>query len=457
MKPSSLRAFWRDRGAQAAILFAVTVLPILAVASMALDGARQVSIKKHLQYVTDAAALAGARSFKAEFSSTVAESIARESFTANIASTHSDANCSVNQVDVDMTELSVEVDTTCTIPTVFGAEVIGFDEVSVNASSTAAAHHKIADVSMMFDLSSSMNGTELADLKIAAKRAADIIIGTNPGVRGRVAIAPFATGVNAGDFGNKASGRLPGTDTEYDNWVNPGGVFSERVCVTERTGADAFTDAEPVSGSLVGAPLTAAQAFALNASTGQPHTSSAFVCPDSPVHPLDGNATSVKAAIDGLRSSSIATTWGGNTAGHMGIAWAWYLISPNWTNVWTDVNYGGSAAAAPHAYGDPSKPKIVILMTDGRFQHGFRAPFFSHNHTTLINALNSASLDLCAGMRADGIEIYSVGYAITGAVETMLESCTGDPARVFTTDVSSELQSIYEQIARDFLGIGLTS
>jgi Flp pilus assembly protein TadG len=457
VKPSSLYAFWRDRGAQTAIVFALTILPILAVGSLALDGSRQVSLKKHLQYVTDAAALAGARSFKEEFSTTVAESIARESFAANIASTHSDATCSVDLLDVDMTDLSVELDTSCTIPTVFGSEVIGYDEVSVSASSTAAAYHKTADVSMMFDVSRSMNGSELADLKVAAKRAADIIIGTNPGARGRVAIAPFASGVNAGDYGNKASGRLPGADPESDNWVNPGGVHTERVCVTERTGADAFTDAEPVTGSFVGDPINVATSFALTAATGQSHMPSAYMCPDSPIHPLDGNATSVKNAIDGLQRSSIASLYSGNTAGHLGIAWAWYLISPNWTNVWTDTNYGGSAAAAPHAYGDPNKPKIVILMTDGRFQFAFRPPFFSANHTALVNALNNASLDLCAGMRAEGIQIYSVGYAVSAPVATMLENCTGDPARVFTTNISSELQGIYEQIARDFLGIGLTT
>lgn len=454
MIPLYIRRMASDRRANAAMVLALTLLPIAAVSGFALDGARQVSLNKHVQYATDAAALAGARTFKDGISETDAESAATSSFVMNIASSHSDAVCEIDEVDASSADLTVSVTANCSVPTVFGIEISGLDEVKASADSTAAAIHQVADVSMMFDLSSSMNATELGHLKAAGKRAAEIIIGKHPGVRGRVAIVPFATGVNAGDFGNQATGRASGADPENDNRVRPSG-FLERVCVTERVGANAFTDLSPDTGGLIGSVLTARDARDLIAAIGGFATSSDMTCPDSPVHPLDGNLSNVHDAIDGMQRSTIFTRGGGRTSGHMGIAWSWYSISPRWTGVWTDPIYGGTSGSAPHPYGDPFIPKVAILMTDGIFQHGFHPDFNSLDADVEIERVVDAAQNLCANMRDAGVEIYAIGLQTSAEAEATLANCTGNAARVFTTSVSSELEAIYEGIAQDFLGTGL--
>ncbi|MEO1553666.1 MAG: hypothetical protein AAFR82_06985, partial [Pseudomonadota bacterium] len=291
------------------------------------------------------------------------------------------------------------------------------------------------------------NPVELGHLKTAGKRAAQIIIGAQAGARGRVAIVPFASGVNAGDFGNKASGRAPGDDTENDDYHS--GMTIERVCVVERSGAQALTDASPILGQFVGVPITWADEVA----TPEFDRFTRALCPNSLVHPLDSNLARVTSALDGLARSW--HTAGGQTAGHMGVAWTWYTLSPEWTDVWTDTNYGGHAMHAPHAYNEPNVEKVAILMTDGIFQHGFHEDFASDNAAEQIRLANEAAEDLCAGMRAEGITIYAIGYNAPSAAETMLENCTGDASRVFTTNVASELEQIYEQIAGRYLGVGL--
>ncbi|MEL6858297.1 MAG: pilus assembly protein TadG-related protein [Pseudomonadota bacterium] len=321
MITKKLRPWASELSGQTAVVFALMLLPIMAVSGFAIDFSRQLNSKNHLQNAADAASLAGAKAYIANFSDGEARTAATETFNSNLDTMQENAICTLNPVDVSSADLTVNVTATCKFPTMLGVGIMGVSEVSVGIASKSAAMHSAADVVLMFDLSKSMNANDLADLKAAGKRAAEIVIGSQPGRGGRVAVAPFATGVNAGNFGNKASGRAPGDDPEGDNRASPFGTI-ERVCVTERTGAHALTDTAPDLSNPVGTPLDVHQAVALYRATGDPHYASISACPDSPVRPLDDDLDAVKTAINGLAISSIASRFGGDTSGHMGIAWS---------------------------------------------------------------------------------------------------------------------------------------
>ena len=51
---------------------------------------------------------------------------------------------------------------------------------------------------------------------------------------------------------------------------------------------------------------------------------------------------------------------GGTTAGQLGTAFAWYMLSPNWADIWP-------ADSKPAAYGTAKLRKIAVLMTDGAY------------------------------------------------------------------------------------------
>ena len=70
--------------------------------------------------------------------------------------------------------------------------------------------------------------------------------------------------------------------------------------------------------------------------------------------PLTSDRDKLKDAIDEFKAS-------GTTAGQLGTAFAWYLISPNWSRCVA----GEESAPAP--YGTPKVKKIAILMTDGEY------------------------------------------------------------------------------------------
>lgn len=451
MNYATLRPWVNGIGGSTAITFALMALPIFAIFGFAIDASRQVTIKNHAQVAVDAAALAGARMLISSFDTSEAEAQAETSFAGNIATAHGDAACNISTITADADDLTVRVEASCAIPTLFGVGISGKSEATITVASQAAVVPDIADAAMMFDVSSSMGTAELAFLKAAGKRAAQIVIGTQSGVRGRVSIVPFASGVNAGDFGNLASGRLPNADPEGDDGFGFGrGVRRDRVCVTERLGPESFSDASPTVGQLIGPPTTLRDA----AANPDFIKESRRGCPNSPVHPLDSDLVQVNAAIDALeRSPSRA---GGNTAGHMGIAWSWYTISPNWSSVWTASAYGGDSRHEPHPYGDPSIKKIAILMTDGVFQHGFNASFADYDDVQQVVKSVAAAEAFCANMRTAGITIYAIGYDLIPTGKTLLRNCAADPNNVFFTENAGELEGIYEDIAQRYLGVRLT-
>ena len=83
------------------------------------------------------------------------------------------------------------------------------------------------------------------------------------------------------------------------------------------------------------------------------------------IMPLTKDRTALKARIDKLDT-------GGSTAGHLGTAWAYYLLSPNWNTVFANVS--STSAAGPYSdltvtnsKGMPKLRKIAVLMTDGDY------------------------------------------------------------------------------------------
>src|SRR5690606_17660778 len=118
-------------------------------------------------------------------------------------------------------------------------------------------------------------------------------------------------------------------------------VFRVSTCATERTGAQAYTDTAPSV-----APLGRNYA-----GTGNP-------CPEATIVPLTSDKTLLHDRIDDVEAA-------GSTAGHLGVAWGWYMLSPNFAYLWPD------ASNRPAAYNAPELLKIAVIMTDGEFNTTF--------------------------------------------------------------------------------------
>lgn len=194
------------------------------------------------------------------------------------------------------------------------------------------------------------------------------------------------------------------------------------VCMVERYGDDADTDVAPGTSPL-----------------GIYYTSDGTCDTDNYVTPLTPNKTRLNAAIDHL-------TTGGSTAGQLGIAWAWYALSPNFASVWDKETVN-----APMAYGTPELAKVAILMTDGEFNYTTCEGRSTASAGCSADSPFTQAQAICTAMKAPGsdIIIYTVGLELGTATDTttFLTNCATSPQHAFLAADTEELKVAFQKIA----------
>ena len=203
-------------------------------------------------------------------------------------------------------------------------------------------------------------------------------------------------------------------------------------CVTERTGAQAYTDASPAS-----------------ARVGRNYAGSSNPCLDATVQPLSSNKNTLKSAIDGYSVE-------GSTAGQIGIGWGWYMVSPNFNSLWP--SNGASE------YNTSRTLKAVIIMTDGEFNTPYCQGVISRdagagsgdsNEKIDCGADNgdpfAQGVAMCTAMKNRGVLVYTVGFQIAagGNAASMLQSCASTPANFYLPASGGDLSQAFAAIGRD--------
>ncbi|MEL7043216.1 MAG: pilus assembly protein TadG-related protein [Pseudomonadota bacterium] len=393
----------RNTRGQVAVVTALVLLPLLIALGLAVDSSRQVNTKDRLQRAIDIAALTGARALQTAGKTDLdIENEITAAFTENMSSAPSDVTCEDPAVLVDRAKEEVTVDGVCAVPTLFGVGISGKAKMDVAASATAEGKVNNVDLALALDLSGSMGGARRTALIRAVEDLADELITRTAGDTIRIGFAGYSTGVNAGPYGNLALGRPENDDSDRDG--------QNRVCVAGRFGPERTTDAPP------------------DTLTGQFEAPHLNLCPVRPtVHSLNRNVGNIKAHLNRLDTGSY-------TSGHVGVAWAWYLLSPKWKNVWP-------AASRPLAYGGTDVIKAVILMSDGQFN------YVTSPHDMRFSS-NRLAQDLCQEMRKKGILIFSVAYDLDPAYQAVLQNCAGDPNRFYDVAAGGDLSAVYTEIGR---------
>lgn len=243
-------------------------------------------------------------------------------------------------------------------------------------------------------------------------------------------------GPNYDAYGNSGQAYCTLRGCEYFVFKNSAGSMSIQPatnCVSERTGAEAYTDVAPST-----------------AFVGRVYSSN---CNSQPIMPLTSVRSDLESRIGALRAS-------GNTAGQIGIAWGWYLVSPNFGSIFT-----GDGQPAP--YNTSETLKAVVLMTDGEFN----APYCqdvaantggSSTSRIYCPATNGSpfqqSVKLCEGMKAQNIVVYTVGFGldrdrggsgVDTAIEVMETCATNKDTHFFMATSGTDLKDAFKAIGRD--------
>ena len=178
---------------------------------------------------------------------------------------------------------------------------------------------------------------------------------------------------------------------------------------------------------------------------GYNYPSSTAPCVSVPITPLTTNKTDLHATANALPAS-------GATAGHLGLAWAWYMVSPNFASMLPEESKPGS-------YDADNLRKFVILMTDGAFNtmycDGVLSKDSSNGGTSVKNSCNAPSGDswtqatrLCTEMKKH-VTVFTVGFDIDNDVSTQnrMKACATTENHFFLASNETQLLAAFRNIA----------
>ena len=428
------RRLGEDRRGSFAIVFAV-VVPALALAvGMALNTAQLLITKSNLLNALDAAVTSTARDLT---TGAIEEKDARKTVEAFLFANGETVFAKGDRIQlagltVDRNTGTVRATAEAEIDFVFPLFRIG-DTHRVSVDAAALYSDKKIEVAMMLDITGSMAGRKIRDLQAAAKNAVDTFLrgqdADDPRIR--VALVPYANGVNAGMLANtvhvERNRRSPSEPPALGDPRTVAATPSDG-CATEREGRFQFSDAGPYT-AMVNRDYRLAY------------------CPTSPLRPLSADRAALKAAIDGFSAS-------GHTAGPVGIQWSWYLLSREWAEV--------LPKNAKPARADPkSVAKYAILMTDGEFNTAYADVDHGEDPRGQPARSRRNAERLCTEMKRDGIEVFAIGFQLDqAAAKAVMKDCASDDRggvkHYFAASTGAELDAAYQEIARNIERLALT-
>jgi Flp pilus assembly protein TadG len=415
---SLLARLGQDTSGAVAPIFGVTAMVLFLAGGLAIDMGNAVHARNRIAAAIDAAALAAAKGMR-EQNLSIAEGqrLAQDYLDANIGDLGNlFAKINATNIQINPRSGSVQIDIDATVTSFFG-RLAGIPSYPIPTTSVALVEGKDIEVGLQLDVTGSMasrqgNTTRIAALKTATKDMLDILIPNTPGAQKvRVGLAPYSAGVNAGSYASAVNGGRSGT------------------CVYERQSLGLqSSDAAPVgAGRLkIRADLTGS---GINS------------CSTATVVPMTDNKTLLKSQVD-------AMTTNGTTAGHLGTAWASYLISPEWKSVWP-------TASEPAPYNDGKTMKFAILMTDGDYNTVGGINYGDNDPQS-----DNYAISTCAEMKstAKKITVYSVGFGDSLQPQALntLQTCASDSSKFFLARDEDELRAAFRAIAQDITSLRLT-
>lgn len=401
--------FGRDEEGTVAVLFGLIFTVMILMVGVAVDHARIVHAESKMTAAADAAALAAGRAMlDGRLTDEEVREMGRRYFDANLGQGGKFGDVRDVRFSLNRAAGTVTVDVDADIPLTI-TRVGGFESFEMPIDSTTAYDQRDIELGMALDVTGSMGGSKIADLKSAAKDLIDILLAETGRTNTiRIGLAPYSAAVNLGPYATAASNRT-GTDG----------------CVRERTGTYANTDEAPGAGAFFAAGGSPRDIDPTEGGQG-------YICPSATVLPLTTNKTALKSAIDRYNAN-------GATAGHIGAQWAWNLVSPNWKDVWP-------TASRPTNYGSANTIKAVILMTDGIF-----------NVAYANGRASDQALTICDRMKDKDVVVYAVAFQSPRAAEDLLKRCASNEDTFFNARDGDELRAAFQSIAAKLNNLRLTN
>ncbi|RVB45392.1 pilus assembly protein [Mesorhizobium sp. M7A.F.Ca.CA.004.05.1.1] len=477
--------FARDRGGNFAVLFGLSASVLALAAGFSVNVSQLYNARSSLQSVVDAAVTSTARDL------TTGATNEADADTSVQAFLDANSQAGILQADqivldrliVDRTAKTVQADAHIDVALYFPIFGTG-DMKRVTASTTALYSDKTVEVAMMLDITGSMakrgKVDKIGDLKAAAKNAVLTMLQKqdpqNPRIR--VAIVPYASGVNAGKLAENIYAEKQGSSElppvagspllvaktgknllpSFSDYISIVGAAMPRPdnCATERKDKNGNADMSDDGPGTVRTDRNGKKYYALV--NRDDHLGGGMNrCPGAEVIPLTADSDALLESIEDFQAD-------GYTAGAIAIQWTYYMLSPQWRTAIRNAGLGKGASDA-----DPKKiAKVAILMTDGQFNTAFAGAGDRYNSQGNLARGNAETL--CENMKNDGIEIFTIGFDLDDKdmsaterdqAKAVLKDCSSKDTSAakrhfFDVSTGAELDDAFQEIIRNTEKVALT-
>jgi Flp pilus assembly protein TadG len=400
------RRWLRDRRGSYAVIFALTLIPVLIAIGAAVDISQAYIVKQRLTRALDAAGLAvgGATGL----TSAQIQTMAQNYFNANYPA---DKIGVPGTLSVTTSGNVVNLSVSAVMPTsIMG--IVGFNTLNIGASSQITRMGKKLEVVLVLDNTGSMaSSSKMTTLKTAAKNlittvsAAAVKTGDV-----KVAIVPITTQVNVGTSNKNASWlRLsyPKTTTTcvFGIWCT---TSTTTVTVNKNSWQGCVIDRDQDYDTLSTIPTG-------DVATQYPADQD---CSIVGVMPLTYDWSALNDRIDDMVAS-------GNTNTTIGLQWGWNMLVSG-----TPL----SAAAAPATNLD----KVIVFLTDGDNTE--------NRWSSDGNTIDARTTLVCNNIKSTGIKVYSI--RVIDGDANLIKSCATEPGMYYSVSNASQLTSVFASIAQ---------
>ncbi|MCT4654599.1 MAG: pilus assembly protein TadG-related protein [Cohaesibacter sp.] len=478
--------FNRDESGSVALIFALSLLPLLMLAGAAVDYSRLSSDRAQVQDALDAAALAVVNKVPTMTDGEI-RSMVEAYVKANIPSA---ANARVRLVTVERNPSKVKIWAEGTTD-MSVMKMFNFDSFDYEAKSKAVSSDKAIEVAMVLDNSGSMGGSRLRGLKEAATGLVNVLEANQQSSEDlRIALVPFnhlvrvdkgykdatwldqhaKSALHRNNQSPNGHRRLPKNSNRFELFETLKNTEWEG-CVEARKHPYDVNDNPPVSKfknsyylpyffpddrdgrrySYISDTLSGSASYNPNKDRyGKYYQKTPsyygpnYGCYIQKITPLTKNMNTVRADINKMRA-------GGWTNIHMGTIWGLRALSPQ----------APLTEGAP--YSDKQTIKFLIVMSDGANTYsGYGAYGYTEDGRisgsgSTTGQMNSRTLKACKAAKNAGVQVYTIAYGNLGSKTTkMLRKCATFEENAFTPKSTKDMIDVFKKIAAALNNVRLT-
>lgn len=246
----------------------------------------------------------------------------------------------------------------------FFTHLIGIDELDAQSQSTAEQRVTNVEIALVLDVSGSMGGTKLANLKTAAAKFVDTVLSSDGENRISIALVPYNGQVNLGaPLRASFNGLYPHNVADVNCLEVPPTMYdSLGVSTTAPLAISSYADWSSTTNK-----VTSYVAFDDN-SYGKPVTTDDYNGPvcrpraGNVVRLPDNNIGELTGQINGLTATNYTSIM-------MGMKWGLTMLDPGMQPTFDALADLGEMPVLfdnrPYAWEDPQSMKLIVLMTDG--------------------------------------------------------------------------------------------